>query len=50
MVDGLVPSLFTFFRDINYLKLYINCLKRLVIIPKGASVYESLALKYLGKN
>ena len=50
MVDGLVPSLFTFFRDINYLKLCIDCLKRLVIVPKGASVCESLALKCLGKN
>ncbi|OBT40478.1 hypothetical protein VE00_07893 [Pseudogymnoascus sp. WSF 3629] len=50
MVDGLVPSLFTFFRDINYLKLCIDCLKRLVIVPKGASVCESLALICLGKN
>ncbi|KAH8799388.1 hypothetical protein F5884DRAFT_686783, partial [Xylogone sp. PMI_703] len=50
MVDGLVPSLFTFFRDIQYLKLCIDCLKRLVIVPKRASVCETLARSYSGKN
>ena len=50
MVDGLVPSLFTFFRDIQYLKLCIDCLKRLVLVPKRASVCETLARSYSGKN
>ncbi|KFY68421.1 hypothetical protein V496_01043 [Pseudogymnoascus sp. VKM F-4515 (FW-2607)] len=30
MVDGLIPSLFTFFKDVRYLELCNNCLKRLV--------------------
>ena len=43
-------SLFTFFRDIQYLKLYIDCLKRLVIVPKRASVCETLVRSYSDKN
>ncbi|PVH67490.1 hypothetical protein DL98DRAFT_443489, partial [Cadophora sp. DSE1049] len=50
MIDGLVPSLFTFFRDIQHLKLCINCLKRLVVVPKRESVCETLARTYSGKN
>ncbi|OBT39549.1 hypothetical protein VE00_09472 [Pseudogymnoascus sp. WSF 3629] len=30
MVDGLIPSLFTFFKDVRYLELCNNCVKRLV--------------------
>ncbi|KAH9208266.1 hypothetical protein DL95DRAFT_395437, partial [Leptodontidium sp. 2 PMI_412] len=50
MIDGLVPSLFTFFRDIQYLKLCMDCLKRLLIVPKRESVYETLARTYSDKN
>ncbi|PVH72066.1 hypothetical protein DL98DRAFT_383223, partial [Cadophora sp. DSE1049] len=50
MIDGLVPSLFTFFRDIQYLKLCIDCLKRLVTVPKRESVCETLARTYSDKN
>ncbi|KAH6701287.1 hypothetical protein BKA61DRAFT_204025 [Leptodontidium sp. MPI-SDFR-AT-0119] len=50
MIDGLVPSLFTFFRDIQYLKLCIDCLKRLVIVPKRESVCETLARTYSDEN
>jgi hypothetical protein len=50
MVDGLVLSLFTFFRDIQYLKLCIDCLKRLVIVNKRESVCETLARTYSDKN
>jgi hypothetical protein len=33
--DGLIPSLFTFFRDITYLQLCVDCVKRLVYVPRG---------------
>ncbi|CZT41140.1 uncharacterized protein RSE6_00835 [Rhynchosporium secalis] len=49
-IDGLVLSLFTFFRDIQYLKLCVDCLKRLVIVPKRESVCETLARTYSNKN
>jgi len=50
MIDGLVPSLFTFFRDIQYLKRCIDCLERLVIVPKRESVCETLARTYSDEN
>ncbi|KAH6708736.1 hypothetical protein BKA61DRAFT_696479 [Leptodontidium sp. MPI-SDFR-AT-0119] len=50
MIDGLVPSLFAFFSDIQYLKLCMDCLKRLLIVPKRESVYETLARTYSDKN
>ncbi|KAH8802037.1 hypothetical protein F5882DRAFT_153355 [Hyaloscypha sp. PMI_1271] len=50
MVDGLIPSLFTFFRDIQYLKLCLDCLKRLTSVPKRRSVHEMVQDKYSGKN
>ncbi|KAL5313293.1 hypothetical protein ACEPPN_019026 [Leptodophora sp. 'Broadleaf-Isolate-01'] len=46
MIDGLVPSLFTFFRDIQHLKLCINCLKRLVVVPRRESICETLVRTY----
>lgn len=32
--DGIIPSLHTFFRDILYLKLCANAVKRLVVLNK----------------
>jgi hypothetical protein len=42
MVDGLILTLSSFFRDLNYLQLLVDCLKRLVIIPKRGSVCEAI--------
>jgi hypothetical protein len=41
------PSLHTFFRDIDYLKLCVDCVKRLISIPHGVenTVSSSLRLK-----
>ena len=50
MVDGLILTLSSFFRDLNYLQLLVDCLKRLVIIPKRGSVYETIQSKYTGVN
>jgi hypothetical protein len=50
ILDGLIPSLFTFFRDIIYLQLCVDCVKRLVYVPCGikSTVSSSLrrSLKY----
>jgi hypothetical protein len=37
IVEGLILSLHTFFRDIYYLNLCINCVKRLISIPHGVT-------------
>lgn len=48
MIDSLVPSLV---RDIQYLKLCVDRLKRLVVVPKREkSVYETLERTYSDKN
>jgi hypothetical protein len=50
MVDGLLLTLSSFFKDLNYLQLLIDCLKRLVIVPKRRSVCETIQSKYTGVN
>ncbi|KAH9204481.1 hypothetical protein DL95DRAFT_116082 [Leptodontidium sp. 2 PMI_412] len=50
MMDGHVPTLFTFFRDIQYLKLCIDCLKSLVIVPKRETICGTLARSYSDTN
>jgi hypothetical protein len=50
MVDGLILTLSSFFRDLNYLQLLDDCLKRLVVVPKRGSVYETIQSKYTGVN
>lgn len=46
VVDGLVPSLWTFFRDIDYLKDRVNCVKRLVSVPQGIENTVSSSLRH----
>ena len=46
MVDGLILTLSSFFRDLNYLQLLVDCLKRLAIVPKRGSVCETIQSKY----
>jgi hypothetical protein len=43
--DGLIPSLFTFFQDINYLQLCVDCVKRLVYVPRGINSTVSSSLR-----
>ncbi|OBT55954.1 hypothetical protein VE04_03627 [Pseudogymnoascus sp. 24MN13] len=50
MVDGLIPSLFTFFKDVRYLELCNNCVKRLVSVSPKQDVYRALRRKYTGVN
>ncbi|KAL4918124.1 hypothetical protein BDW62DRAFT_182428 [Aspergillus aurantiobrunneus] len=39
--DGIIPSLHTFFRDINYLELCANAVKRLVVLDKQRPTVRS---------
>jgi hypothetical protein len=39
------PSLFTFFQDINYLQLCVDCVKRLVYVPRGINSTVSSSLR-----
>lgn len=50
MVDGFIPSLFTFFKDIRYLELCNDCVKRLVSVSPRQDVYLALRKKYTGAN
>lgn len=40
-VDGLIPSLFTFFKDLKYLIACAGCLKRLVRLLRQDTVYTA---------
>jgi hypothetical protein len=50
MVDGLILTLSSFFKDLNYLQLLVDCLKRLADVPKRASVCETIQRTYTGVN
>ncbi|KAE8130756.1 hypothetical protein BDV38DRAFT_276525 [Aspergillus pseudotamarii] len=41
MCDGIIPSLHTFFRDISYLELCANAVKRLVVLNKQQPTVRS---------
>ncbi len=41
-IDGLIPSLFTFFEDLKYLSACSDCLKRLVKVSRGVTVAIAL--------
>ncbi|KAL5345257.1 hypothetical protein ACLOAV_009627 [Pseudogymnoascus australis] len=50
VVDGLVPSLFTFFRDIQYLALCADCVKRLIRLSPEQDVSDALERRFTGVN
>ena len=43
MLGGLVPSIFTFFKDIHYLKALAGCITRLTRLLPGDTVSTALA-------
>ncbi|KAL6242584.1 hypothetical protein RBB50_010230 [Rhinocladiella similis] len=45
-IDGLIPSLFTFFEDIKYLNACSDCLKRLVKLSRRDTVFSALQRKF----
>ena len=50
MVDGLIPSLYTFFKDLQYLQVCVDCVKRLTRLSTGQSVYEAVERRFRGVN
>ena len=48
MFEGLVPSLYTFFRDVLYLELLTNSVRRLTQVPKNKSLIEALQKRFTG--
>ena len=45
MVDGVIPSLYTFFQDIDYLKQCVDCVKRLIPDTRGVTNTVSSSLR-----
>ena len=45
-IDGLIPSLFTFFEDLKYLSACADCLKRLVKLSRRDTIYTALRRKF----
>jgi hypothetical protein len=46
-IDYLIPSLFTFFEDLKYLRACADCLKRLVKVSRRDTVRTALERKFL---
>jgi hypothetical protein len=49
-VEGLIPSLYSFFEDIKYLEVCADCVKRLVTLSQDDTVYTALEAAYLRSN
>ncbi|KFZ04568.1 hypothetical protein V502_10052 [Pseudogymnoascus sp. VKM F-4520 (FW-2644)] len=49
-VDGLIPSLFTFFEDLKYLIACAGCLKRLVRLSRQDTVYTAFQENFTYSN
>ena len=47
-VDGLIPSLFTFFKDLLYLQVCVDCVRRLTTVSSGQSVCEAMERRFTG--
>jgi Protein of unknown function (DUF3723) len=47
---GLIPSLFTFFKDIDYLEFCSNLARRLKALLPGLGIFDSLQGKFTGVN
>ncbi|KAH6670148.1 hypothetical protein B0J14DRAFT_112537 [Halenospora varia] len=50
MFEGLVPSLFTLFRNIPYLQLLADSVRRLIKVPRGKSIIDTLQRRFSGVN
>ena len=49
-IDGLIPSLYTFFKDVQYLQVCVNCIKRLTKVSPRETVLMSMKDKFTGQN
>ncbi|MCJ1349136.1 hypothetical protein MMC31_007372 [Peltigera leucophlebia] len=48
--DCLIPSLFSFFRDVTYLQSLSNCLKWLTDLPPHATLFSAMSKKLTGEG
>lgn len=46
-IDYLIPSFFTFFEDLKYLNACADCLKRVVKLLRGDTIFTALHRKFL---
>ena len=49
-VDGLIPSLHTFFRDLQYLQACVDCVKRLISLSPGQTLFSAMERAFTGAN
>jgi len=50
MIEGLIPSFHTFFRDVLYLENCANCVKRLTILSPGQSLSNAMKRRFTSVN
>jgi hypothetical protein len=50
MTKGLIPSIHTLFRDIQYLEDYVNCVKRLTTVSPRENLANTMKRKFTGVN
>lgn len=50
LVDGLIPSLHTFFRDLQYLQACVDCVKRLISLSPGQTLFNAIEYAFTGIN
>ena len=50
LVDGLIPSLYTFFRDLQYLQSCVDCVKRLISPSPGQTLFNAMECAFTGIN
>ena len=50
LVDGIIPSLHTFFRDLGYLQACVNCVKRLTSLSPGQTLFNAMEYIFTGIN
>lgn len=49
-LDGLIPSLYTFFRDLQYLQACVDCVKRLISVSSGQTLFNAIECAFTGIN
>lgn len=49
-VNGLIPSLHTFFKDLQYLQACVDCVKRLISLSPGQTLFNAMECAFTGIN
>ncbi|CAG8978002.1 hypothetical protein HYALB_00000671 [Hymenoscyphus albidus] len=50
MIEGLIPSFYTLFRDVQYLEHCVNCVKRLTALSPQQTLSTSMKGRFTGVN